>query len=184
MNFNIWRKNTNSFSRYKDFSVFVKSTHFKTYDVIISIATKWKLHFAYFFWILSPTKMKLSKILLCFLTNISNMFLALCWRLETSSRPCYYFIEIAIGEDLAIFNSWHLPFFIIPYSSFQKQWNTGILTSLVTEQFEQVAILKRTRNLAPVLKIVQKISKNHCPCLYLSIDQVWCFEKLWFKRYS
>ena len=44
--------------------------------------------------------------------------------------------------------------------------------------------MKRTWNLDPVLWIVQKIIKNYCPCLYLSIDQVWWFHGLWFKRYS
>ena len=43
MHFFIWRKNSVSFSRYPDF-VFVKSTDAKICDVIISIATKWKLH--------------------------------------------------------------------------------------------------------------------------------------------
>ena len=33
--------------------------------------------------------------------------------------------------------------------------------------------MRRTWNLAAVLKIVQKISENYCPCLYLLIYQVW-----------
>ena len=37
----------------------------------------------------------------------------------------------------------------------------------------QVAKLKRTWNLAPVFQIVQKIPENYCPCLFLSIGQVW-----------
>ena len=48
---------------------------------------------------------------------------------------------------------------------------------------EQVAQLKRVWDLAPVLQIVQKIPENYCPCLYLSIDQVWLLNELWFKRY-
>ena len=44
--------------------------------------------------------------------------------------------------------------------------------------------MKSTWNLAPVLQIVQKIPENYCPCLYLSIDQVWWLNELWFKRYS
>ena len=44
--------------------------------------------------------------------------------------------------------------------------------------------MKRSWNLAPVLQIVQKIPENYCPCLYLSIDQVWWLNELWFKRYS
>ena len=42
--------------------------------------------YAYFFWILSPIKMKFGQILVCCMKNISNMFLADCWRLETSCR--------------------------------------------------------------------------------------------------
>ena len=128
MNFFIWRNNNVSFSRYLDFRVFVKSTDFKIRDVIISIATKWKLHLCLFLWILSPTKMKLGQTLVCCPRNISKIFLPQCWRLETSSRPFYYIIKTAVGQDLTIFNSGHLPFFIVPYSLFQKKWNTGILT--------------------------------------------------------
>ena len=55
------------------------------------------------------------------MTNISNMFLAKCWGLETSSRLFYNFIKITIQQDLAIFNGWHIPFLIVLYSSFQKK---------------------------------------------------------------
>ena len=48
---------------------------------------------------------------------------------------------------------------------------------------EQVAKLKRTWNLAPVLQIVQRISENCCPGLYQSIGQIWWLNQLWFKRY-
>ena len=64
--------------------------------------------------------MKLGQILVCCMTNISNMFLAQCWRLETSSRPFYDFIKMTIQQDLAIFNGWHIPFLIVLYSPFQK----------------------------------------------------------------
>ena len=59
------------------------------------------LIYAYFFWILSPIKMKFGQMLVCCMTSISNMFLAgnwklenECWRLETSSRLFYDFIKI------------------------------------------------------------------------------------------
>ena len=42
------------------------------------------------------------QILVCCMTNISNMFLAKCWRLETSSRLFYDFIKMIIQQDLAI----------------------------------------------------------------------------------
>ena len=50
----------------------------------------------YFFWIPSPIKMKLGEILVWFKTTISNMFLAQCRRLETSSRPFHDFIKVTI----------------------------------------------------------------------------------------
>ena len=91
---------------------------------------------AYLFWILSPIKMKLCHILVFPMTNISNMFLTQCWRLETSLRPFYNFIELAIKWNLAIFNSWYLPFLIVPYSHFQKNetvesWNSWLLSNLI-----------------------------------------------------
>ena len=89
--------------------------------------------YAYFFWILSPIKIKFGQILVCCMTNISNMFLAECWRLETSSRLFHDFIKITIQQDLAVFNGWHIPFLIVVYLPLQKKWNTGILAYLVIE---------------------------------------------------
>ena len=76
--------------------------------------------YGYFFWILSPIKMKFGQKLVCCMKNISKMFLAECWRVETSSRLFYDFIKIKIQQDLAIFNGWHIPFLIALYSSLQK----------------------------------------------------------------
>ena len=64
--------------------------------------------------------MKFGQILVCCMTNISNMFLTESWRLETSSRLFYVFVKMAIQQDLAIFNGRHRPFLIILYSPFQK----------------------------------------------------------------
>ena len=90
--------------------------------------------YAYFFWILGPVKMKFGQILLFCMTNISNMFLAECWRLETSSRLFHDFIKMTIQQDLAICNGWHIPFLIVLYSfTFSKKWNTAILAYLVLE---------------------------------------------------
>ena len=90
--------------------------------------------YAYFFWILSPIKMKFGQILVCCRTNISNMFLTECWRLETSSRLFYDFIKMTIQQDLAIFNGWHIPFLIVLYSPFQKNetlksWHIWLLSN-------------------------------------------------------
>ena len=82
--------------RYLDFHFFVKPVGFQICDVIIGIATKWKLLLCLFFGILSTIKMKFGQILVYYKTNISNMFVAQCWRLETSSKPFYDFIEMII----------------------------------------------------------------------------------------
>ena len=87
--FSIWRKNNISFLRYLDFCGFVKSTDFKICDVFKGIASKGISTYAYFFWILSTLKKKFGQILVCYKTNISNMLLALDWKLETSSRLFY-----------------------------------------------------------------------------------------------
>ena len=49
-----------------------------------------------------------------------------------------------------------------------KHWNPDIIGYL-----QQVGKLQRAWGLAPVLQIVQKIPKNYCPSLYLSIGHVW-----------
>ena len=63
--------------------------------------------------------MKFGEILVCCITNIFNMFLAECWKLETSSRSFYDFIKMTIQKELAIFNGWHIPLLIVLYSPFQ-----------------------------------------------------------------
>ena len=103
--FLIWIKNNVSFSGYLDFCVFVKSTDFENL---------WRHHrhwfsngsytYTYFFWMVCTVKMKFGQLLLCCMRNISNLFLAQYWRLETSSRPFYFLIKITIKRDLAIFN--------------------------------------------------------------------------------
>ena len=75
---------------------------------------------AYLFWMLCTTKVKFGQILVCCMRIISNLLLAQCWRQEINSRLFYFFIKMTIKQDLTIFNSWHLPFFIVPYSPFQK----------------------------------------------------------------
>ena len=53
----------------------------------------------------------------------------------------------------------------------------------VIEYLEQVAKLKKTWSLAPVLQVIQKISEKYCPSFYLSIDQLWWVNEVWFERY-
>ena len=64
--------------------------------------------------------MKSGQILVCCLANISNIYLAECWRLETSSRLFYDFIKAAIQQDLAIFDGCHIPFLTVHYSPYSK----------------------------------------------------------------
>ena len=45
------------------------------------------------------------QILVYLTANVSNMFLAQCWRLEISSRPFYDFNEMAVQRDLSIFSN-------------------------------------------------------------------------------
>ena len=91
--------------------------------------------YGYFFSILNTVKMKFGLILVCCMTNISNMFLTQCWRLKTSSRPFYDFFKMIIQPDMAIFNSWHVPFINVPYSPFQKNetlesWHNWLFSNL------------------------------------------------------
>ena len=78
--------------------------------------------------------MKFGQALVCSMTNISKMFLAECWRLETSSWLFYDFIKMTIQQDMAIFNGWHIPFLIVLYSPFQKNetlesWHIWLLSN-------------------------------------------------------
>ena len=80
--------------------------------------------YAYFFWILHIIKMKFSQVLVNFVADFSNIFFVQCWRLKTSSRPFHDFNRMSI--DLSIFSSWHLPFLIVPYSSFQNMMHRKV----------------------------------------------------------
>ena len=96
LTFLIWRENYILFSRYLDFCTFVKSTDFKICGIIIGITSIGISISAYFFWILSTLKTKFGQTLVCCKTNISDMFLALDWRLGTSSRLFCDFIKMTI----------------------------------------------------------------------------------------
>ena len=117
-----------SFSKCLDFCVFVKFTNFKNLTSSKTLIRNGSYTYAYFFWIPSTIKLKSGEILVYLIGNISNMFLAACWRLETSSKPFYHF-------------------------NFKGQ--------------------ERSPSSPNQLKVF----------IYLSIDQGWWFNKLWFKRY-
>ena len=117
------------------------------------------------------------------MTNIFNMFLGEYWRLKTSPRPFYYFIKMTIYQDLAIFNSCRLPFWIVPYSPFQKNETLESLHNWLWNNWGQLLNWKEPGTYPPVRQIVQKIPENYCPRLYLSIGKVWWLNELWSKRY-
>ena len=103
--------------------------------------------------------MKFGQILVCSMTNISNLFLAQCWRLETSSRPIYDFIKIKIWQDPVIFSSWHLPFLNVPYSPFQenealKSWQNWLLSNWI-----RLLNWKRPVNYHQSLKLFKRFIK-------------------------
>ena len=64
--------------------------------------------------------MKFGQVVVCFMTDISNMFLSQYWRLKTSSRPFYDFIKMTNIVRSGHFNSWRLLFLNAPYSPFHK----------------------------------------------------------------
>ena len=70
--------------------------------------------------------MKFGQILVRCMKNITDIFLAECWILETSSRLFYDFIKMTIQQDLVIFNGCHILFSIVLYSPFQKNETLGL----------------------------------------------------------
>ena len=84
------------FSRFLEFCAFVKSIDLKICDVVIGIASGGISTYTYFFGIQSTPKNNFGQILVCCKTNISNIFLAQDWRLETSSRLFYDFIKMTV----------------------------------------------------------------------------------------
>ena len=108
--------------------------------------------------------MKFGQILMCCMTNISNMFLAQFWRLESSSRPFYDFIKMVILRDLAIFNSWYLPILNVPVHLFEKMkhWNLDVIGYLV------ISYLEKDLKLSPILKSYRfsaELTFNNTFCL-------------------
>ena len=69
--------------------------------------------------------MKFGQILVCCMTNITNIYLAEYLKLKTSSRLFYDFIKMTIQQDLVIFNGCHILFSIVLYSPFQKNETLG-----------------------------------------------------------
>ena len=124
MNFSIWRENNVIF-------LFLWNPQiFKSMTLSWALIHNGSYTYTYFFRILSTIKMEFGQILACCKTNT---FLE-CWRLKTSSRPFYGFVKTTMYRDLAIFNSWHLPFSVVSYSPFQKNqpfepWHNWLLSN-------------------------------------------------------
>ena len=104
-------------------------------------------------------KVKFGQILVCCMRNISNLFLAQCWRLETNSRLFYFFIKMAIKQDLTIFNSWHLPFFIVPYSPFQKDDTLESWYNLLFSNWSRFLKWKEPGTLSQSSKLLKRFLK-------------------------
>ena len=86
--FFIWRKSDVSFSRYLD-CVFMRSTDFRIFDIIMALLNNGSYTYDYFFWILSTIKLKFG--LVSCMASISDMFLA-----QINFRLFYDFIEMTI----------------------------------------------------------------------------------------
>ena len=124
--------------------------------------------YADFSWILTTIKMKFGQILVCCMTNIQLSFWldAGDWKLVPGP-----FMILLKQQDNKI-----LPFFIVDFYHF----NCPLFTFSKNETMESWHncllsnwswLLNKKGNLAPILQIVQKISENYCPRLYLSIGQ-------------
>ena len=131
----IWRKNNASFLRYLDFcGFFLYPQVSKSLTSSLALLPNGSYTYTYFFWILSTIYMKFGQILVCCMTNISNMFLAQNWRLKTSSSHFHDFIKLTIKRDLTILNSGHVQILIVSYSPLfqikkkqkkKKHWNVN-----------------------------------------------------------
>ena len=125
--------------------------------------------------------MKSGQILVYLLTNISNVFLVQCWRLETSSRPFYDFNEITLQRYLSIFSSWYLPFLILSYSPFQKNETLETWHKRLLSNWNRLLNWKGPGAYPQTSKSFKRFQRNIV--VYLSVDQVWWVNVLRFKAY-
>ena len=115
--------------------------------------------YAYFFWILGNIKIKFVLMLVCCMTNISNMFLVYCWRLETSSRLFYDIIKMTIWRESVIFNSWHLTFWTVPYRPFQKNETLESWHNWLQSNWRRLLNLKKSKTLPQSSKLSKRFLK-------------------------
>ena len=87
--------------------------------------------YLFFFWILKVlSKWSLVQILVCYMTNIFNMFKSLNagdWKLITGTFMTL--LKLQWSENLQFFNIWQIAFLIVSYPSFQKikHWTLDII---------------------------------------------------------
>ena len=98
MNELIWRKNNISLSKILDFSVFDESRSFKMSYFIKDTIAHLKLHLQLFIRGLGSIEMIYGQMLAQLVANISNLFLALLWRVEADSTPFYDFYNSVLGS--------------------------------------------------------------------------------------
>ena len=137
--------------------------------------------YAYFSRVLSTIKMKFCQILVCCMTNISNIFLPQCWRLETSSRLFYDFIKMTIQQDLAILSNWHLLFLNVPHSPFQKNETMESWYNLLLSNWSRLLIWKGPGTLPQSSKLFKRFLKTN-PLIYI-YQLVKFGDLMWFKTY-
>ena len=150
----IWRKNNVSFSRYLNFQIYGSAAsseallHNRSYT------------YACFFWMLSTIKMKFVQSLVCCMTNVSNIFLAKCWRLEISSRLFYNFIRINYNEEL---------FFIHLFKK-MKQWNLFFFVIFISFFTNCVAISKLN------ICLIKSSENTHVWLQFVAYILLWNFK--------
>ena len=116
--------------------------------------------YAYFFWMLSTIKMKFVQSLVCCMTNVSNIFLAKCWRLEISSRLFYNFIRINYNEEL---------FFIHLFKK-MKQWNLFFFVIFISFFTNCVAISKLN------IYLIKSSENTHVWLQFVAYILLWNFK--------
>ena len=120
-------------------------------------------------WVVSTINMKFGQILVCFITSISNMLLAQCWRLETSSRAFYDFVKTTIEWDLAFFivDIYHFLLSFIHLFKKMKHCNIDIIVYWV---IGAGCLIKKDLELSPS---PPNCSKNSWKLLPLLISINW-----------
>ena len=90
---------------------------------------RFRLHFRWhfqsytfhcFFRILGSIKIKFVQKIVQLMTNNPNLFLALLWTLETSSRPFNDFDKMVVFCDLLMLSRWCLVFLIVSVHTFKR----------------------------------------------------------------